>query len=176
MPKGQGGGMAQGGGYSSAPGIGDMMGGGGGGGGGLFMSPEEERKAEVAALAELHKTGVLLQCVDGSNGTMSETPTRFYLQAYKNCGGLEGGKGIAKDELSNEGEGAAFASPVGPAWCYRSKGRNRIGDLEQHIEYVFGDGPDAYLLRFTSTNNAEVFEPSHAEVARSLRKGGAKKS
>lgn len=180
MPKGQGGGMAQGGGYSPNPGVGDMMGGGAAGGGAsvgaLMGDPAAEAKAEKAALAELHKQGIVLQCVNDQNGTLGEAPTRYYLQVYKDCGGIEGAKAMVKDEMVNEGVGKAFPMPGGQAWEYENKGQNKIGDVERHVTYIFGDGPDAYVLRFVSTNNPTIFDPFHAEVAKSVRKAGAKKA
>ena len=189
MPKGQGGGFATGGGYSSNPGIADMMGGGGGAGGGMDPSammggmpgmednPQAQAQAaaraaaEKKALAELRTKGILLQCVNDANGTMGEEPTRFYLQEYKDCGGLEGLKSAEKDALSNEGAGEAVTLPVGKAWMYQNKGQNRIGDTERHVSYLVCDGSTGYALRFVSTNDPKVFDDFHREVAKSLRKG-----
>ncbi len=183
MPRGQGGGFATGGGYSSNPGVADMIGGGGGAGvdpaarGGM---PEGENDpnlqaaraaAERKALAELRKTGVLIQAVNDASGTMGEEPTRFYLQEYKDCGGLEALKAQEKDSLSNEGAGKAVDLPVGKGWMYENKGQNRIGDIERHVSYLVCDGATGYALRFVATNNPTVFDAFHAEVARSLRKG-----
>lgn len=142
----------------------------------MMGSSAEDAKAEKAALAKLHEQGIVLQCVDDGKGTIGESPTRFYLQVYKGCGGIEGAKDMVKDEMVNEGEGKAVSTPVGEAWLYQNKGQNRIGDTERHVTYVFGDGSDAYVLRFTSTNSPTVFDVFHADVAKSLRKSGAAKS
>lgn len=182
MPKGQGGGFAIGGGYSSNPGVGDMMGGGQGADPGAMMGSmpgmEDNAEAQAAraaaekkALADLRTKGILLQCVNDASGTMGEDPTRFYLQEYKDCGGLEVLKSAEKDALSNEGAGEAVSLPVGKGWMYQNKGQNRIGDQERHITYLVCDGSTGYALRFVATNNPKVFDAFHREVAMSLRKG-----
>lgn len=188
MPKGQGGGFASGSGYSSNPSVGDAMGGGGGGmPGGMpdmgdtsSMTPDmqamasdmaaENAKQEQAALAKLRESGILIQAVDDSRGTIGETPTRFYLQEYKDAGNLDAMKAQERDLLMNEGQGEAVTLPVGKAWMYQNKGQNRIGDTERHVTYVMCDGSTGYALRFESTNNPTVFDTFHRQVAGSLRK------
>lgn len=188
MPKGQGGGFATGSGYSSNPTVGDALGTGGGGmpagmpdmGDTSSMGPEaqklaadmaaENAKQEKEALAKLREQGILIQAVDDNKGTIGEEPTRFYLQQYKDIGGLEAMKSQEKELLMNEGAGEAVTLPVGKAWMYQNKGQNRIGDTERHVSYLMCDGSTGYALRFVSTNNPTVFDAFHRQVAKSLRK------
>ena len=173
VPKGMMGESAMGSGYSANPTVGDMMGGG--------AAPEPALEStgmseEAEALAGLRAQGILLQCVDASRAIPGEEPTRFYLKKLPDCGGLEGAKSAEKDVLSNEGAGKAVTLPIGKAWMFENKGKNRIGDTERHITYILGDGGDGYVLRFVSTNNPTAFDAFHLDVAKSLRKKAVAKA
>ncbi len=184
MPKGQVGDFATGSGYSANPSVGDAMGGGAPEMGempdmsGAAADPNalaaamEKTHAEMEkkALAELRTKGILIQAVDDSRGTIGEDATRFYVQEYKDIGNLEAMKTQEKELLMNEGSGEAVTLPVGNAWMYQNKGRNRIGDMERHVSYLVCDGGDGYAIRFVSTNNPTVFDAFHRQVAKSLRK------
>ena len=66
--------------------------------------------------------------------------------------------------------------PVGDAVRLKAQGRNRIGDEECHVSYVFLNGPDAYVLRFASTNAPEAILSVEKNVAQTFRVVPTKKA
>ena len=59
--------------------------------------------------------------------------------------------------------------PVGKAMRLNAQGRNRIGDEECHVSYIFLDGNDAYVLRFASTNSPDAILSIEKDVAKTFR-------
>lgn len=154
------------------PSLGDMAGSMGEGdpNSQLGQMAAEETVQAAQALEKLKQKGMFLHCVDGSRMTIGEAPTRFYVQRLDDCPNLRSAVAKERERMPAENEGVAFATPVGRAWFLESRHKNRIGDEERHVTYVFADGPRSWALRFESTNAPDVFDSFHRGVADSLRR------
>ena len=132
------------------------------------MDADQERK-QLAKLRE--KENIVLHCVDGSKPTPAEEPTRIYVKKLKDAGyaTLDDAALAEKQDAHRSMEVTTVDLPVGKAARLKAQGQNRIGDVECHVGYVFLDGPDAYVLRFASTNNPEAILSVEKNVAQSFR-------
>ncbi len=132
----------------------------------------EDEAAERETLAKLReKEGIVLHCVDGSKPTIAEEPTRIYVKRLPDAGfsSLAEGGVAEKRDGHREAKTEEVSLPVGKALRLLAKGRNRIGDEECHVSYVFLDGADAYVLRFASTNAPDVILGVERQVAETFR-------
>ena len=129
----------------------------------------EAEKKQLATMRE--KEGIVLHCVDGSKPTIGEEPTRLFVKRIPDCGysTLEDATAAEKSDAHRAMEATVVHLPVGDAARLVAKGRNRIGDEECHVSYVFLNGADAYVLRFASTNNPEAILGIEKNVATTFR-------
>lgn len=142
--------------------------------GGDMLNALEKQEAELEkkTLASLReKEGIVLHCVDGSRTLPAEEPTRFFVKKIPDAGygTLADAVSAEKAAAHREMKGDAVELPVGKAWRLQAKGRNRIGDEECHVSYVFVNGSDGYVLRFASTNNPSVILDIDRSVAQTFR-------
>ena len=133
---------------------------------------KEGEDAEQAALAKLReKEGIVLHCVDGSKPAVAEEPTRLYVKKLPDAGyaTLADAATAEKQDAHREAKTEEVDLPVGKAARLLAQGQNKIGDVECHVSYVFLDGPDAYVLRFASTNNPSAILDVERGVAETFR-------
>ena len=137
------------------------------------MGADKERE-ELAKLRE--KENIVLHCVDGSKPTIAEEPTRIYVRKISDAGyaNLDDAALAEKQDAHRSMDVTTVDLPVGKAARLKAQGQNRIGDVECHVSYVFLDGPDAYVLRFASTNNPETILSVEKNVAGTFRRVRAK--
>lgn len=130
---------------------------------------EAAEKKQLAAMRE--KEGIVLHCVDGSKPTIGEEPTRLYVKKMSDSGfsTLEDAAAAEKADAHRAMDATIVHLPVGDAVRLKAQGRNRIGDEECHVSYVFLDGPDAYVLRFASTNAPDAILGIEKNVAQTFR-------
>jgi len=164
--------------------LGSMAGDGGYGGGegdlgqqlqdmaaGMEAEMKEEEKAELEAMRK--EKGIILHFVDGSRPTIGEEPTRYYVVKVDNPMNLALSDAVGKERerLINEDAGEAVELAPGKAWRLKTQYKNRIGDEETHIVYVFVDGKSYYALRFTSVNSPDAVLRIEKAVSETFRKG-----
>jgi hypothetical protein len=128
--------------------------------------------SELERLEQMRKQeGIVLHAVDSTRPTPSEEPTRIYVVKLPSAGFslLADAVQQEKGRMKGDDPGKEVELPVGKAWRLQAKGRNRIGDVECHVSYVFVDGDDGYVLRLASTNNPEAILSIDAPVAESFR-------
>jgi len=133
---------------------------------------KQSAAAEKATLAKLReKEGIVLHCVDGSKPIVAEEPTRFYVRFLKDAGygTLDEAAAEEKSQSHQDMKIEKVSLPVGKAARLQVKGRNRIGDEECRVSYVFVDGKDAYVLRFASTNAPDAVLGIDRQVAETFR-------
>ena len=147
----------------------------GAGGPASAMGAELEKQnaeMEKASLAKMRKDeGIVLHCTDGSKPIPAEEPTRIYVKRIPDAGyaTLADASLAEKQDAHRSMTVSTVDLPVGKASRLVAKGQNRIGDVECHVSYVFLDGPDAYVLRFASTNNPDAILNVEKDVATSFR-------
>lgn len=142
---------------------------------GMQAESEAAEKQQLAKMRE--KDGIVLHAVDGSKPTIAEEPTRLYVKYIKDAGWSdldEAGHAEASSQ-HREMEKQIVDLPVGKAMRLSAQGRNRIGDEECHVNYLFLDGNDAYVLRFSSTNNPSAILSIEKDVAQTFRLVAKKK-
>ena len=133
---------------------------------------KQNAQMEKQELAKMRKDeGIVLHCTDGSKPIPAEAPTRLYVKKIPDAGysTLEDGAAAEKSDAHRSMKVSIVDLPVGKAARLVAKGQNRIGDVECHISYVFLDGPDAYVLRFASTNAPDAILGIERNVAESFR-------
>ena len=132
----------------------------------------QDAEMEKQALAKMRKEeGIVLHCTDGSKPTPAEEPTRIYVKKEPDAGyGTLATAAKAEEQAGHrEMKSSIVDLPVGKVARLYTKGQNRIGDVECHVSYVFLDGPDAYVLRFASTNAPDAILGIEKDVAQSFR-------
>ena len=133
---------------------------------------KQNAEMEKQEFAKMRKDeGIVLHCTDGSKPIPAEEPTRLYVKKIPDAGysTLEDGAAAEKSDAHRSMKVSIVDLPVGKAARLVAKGQNRIGDVECHVSYVFLDGPDAYILRFASTNAPDAILGIERNVAESFR-------
>ena len=132
----------------------------------------EDVALERKTLARLReREGIVLHCVDGSKPVVAEEPTRIYVKKVTGAdyGTLEAAATAEKQDTHREAKVESVDLPVGKAVRLIAQGQDRIGDIECHVSYVLLDGPDAYVLRFASTNNPDATLTIDRQAAQTFR-------
>ena len=135
----------------------------------LIKENAAQEKAELAAMRQ--KEGIVLHCTDDSKPIPAEEPTRIYVKKISNAGygSLDEAAKAEEQDAHRSMKVSTVALPVGKSARLVAKGQNRIGDQECHVSYVLLDGPDAYVLRFASTNNPDAILGIEKGVAETFR-------
>lgn len=135
----------------------------------MAQQDAEHEKEMLARMRE--KENIVLHCVDGSKPTIGEEPTRLYVKRLKDVhySNLDEAAVAEKQDTHREAKTETVDLPVGKAIRLVAQGQNRIGDQECHVSYVLPDGPDAWVLRFASTNNPQAILNIERSVAQSFR-------
>jgi len=127
---------------------------------------------EKEILAKMReKDGIVLHAVDGSKTTIAEEPTRLFVKYIPDAGwaNLDDAGHAEASSQHREMKKDIVDLPVGKAMRLTAQGRNRIGDEECHVSYIFLDGNDAYVLRFASTNSPDAVLSIEKDVAKTFR-------
>ncbi len=126
-------------------------------------------KKQLATMRE--KDGIVLHAVDGSKTTLAEEPTRLYVKYIPDAGwvNLDDAGHAEASSQHREMQKEILDLPVGKSMRLTAQGRNRIGDEECHVSYIFLDGNDAYVLRFASTNSPDAILSIEKDVAKTFR-------
>lgn len=135
----------------------------------LVREDAAREKAELQTLRE--KQGIVLHATDGSKPLPPEEPTSIAVKKEPgvNYGSLDDAAVAEQQDGHREMKKSVVDLPVGKAVRLVAQGQNRIGDVECHVSYVFLNGPDAYVLRMTSTNNPDAIMAVEKGVAQSFR-------